>query len=142
MKGQNSWFASSMLFLVTVTVFSHSQTVDVKVRIPFSFVAENRTLPAGEYVISRIGGGMEVMRLAQNDGSGLVTLIPTHLQARVRKDHGRLIFNRYGDRYFLSEVWCADDKVGYRLRRSSAEDEIASGGPSERVSVLTPPAKR
>jgi hypothetical protein len=143
MKGQMRWFASSTLFLATVIVFSQAQTVDMKVRIPFSFIAEDRTLPAGEYVITRIGGGKESMRLAQNDGSGLVTLLPTRVQARAWKDHGRLIFHKYGDRYFLSEVWRAKDAVGYKLHRSSAEGEIESSKDgSERVSVLALPERR
>jgi hypothetical protein len=80
-----SWFAGS-LFLVTVVAFSHAQTVDLKVRIPFKFVAENMTLRAWEYVVTRLGGGKEVMRLSRNDGMGLVTLIPASRKAGVHQD--------------------------------------------------------
>jgi hypothetical protein len=127
-----TWFAGSTLFLAMTIAFSHAQTVDMKVRIPFNFVAEDRTLPAGEYVITRFGGGEELMRLTRKDGPELVTLIPTHVQVRLPQDFGMLIFNKYGDRYFLSGIRGAKNNVGRNLHRSRAEAEIASNDKCER----------
>jgi hypothetical protein len=142
MTRQMRWFASATLFLAAVTGSSQAQTVDMKVRIPFNFVAEDNTLPAGEYVVTRLGRGKEMMRLARNDGPELVTLIPTHVQLSVRPDHGTLIFNKYGNRYFLSEVRRAKDNVGLKLHRSSLEAEIAIRDESGQVRVLAPSARR
>jgi hypothetical protein len=140
MTRQMRWFASATLFLATVIGFSQAQSVDMKVRIPFNFVAEDKTLPAGEYVVTRLGRGEEMMRLAKDDGPELVTLIPTHVQLSVRPDHGTLIFNKYGDRYFLSEVRTPKDNVGYKLHRSSLEAEMATE--SVQISVGAQPGKR
>jgi hypothetical protein len=140
MKNQMRWFGCLTVFLAMAIGFSHAQSVDMKVRIPFNFVAEDRTLPSGEYVITRLARGEEVMRLARNDGPELVTLIPTRVQASVGKERGALIFNKYGDRYFLSEVRRPKDKVGYKLHRSSLEAEMASD--SVPISVLALPGKR
>jgi hypothetical protein len=57
--------------------------------------------------------------------------IPLHAAKPLEK--GKLVFNRYEDRYFLSQVWAASRSNGYALRKSKAEREIARvtrGGPS------------
>lgn len=142
MKRQMRWLATSMLFLTTVIVFGRAQSIEMKVKIPFDFVAGDRALAAGEYVVTRLGRGNEAMRLTQTDGTGLATLIPaTRVQASGGRDHGKLIFNKYRNHYFLSEVWTANDNVGRRFRRSSQEAEIAGGGASEPVSVLALPER-
>ncbi len=57
MKRQMRWLATSMLFLTTVIVFGRAQSIEMKAKIPFDFVAEDRALPAGEYVVTRLGSG-------------------------------------------------------------------------------------
>jgi hypothetical protein len=38
----------------------------------------------------------------------------------------KLVFHRYADSYFLTEVWNGDGKIGRQLLRSKAEKELAS----------------
>jgi len=40
-------------------------------------------------------------------------------------DEGRLVFNKYGDTYYLSEVWKPGDSQGGALAKSKTEREIA-----------------
>jgi hypothetical protein len=51
-----------------------------------------------------------------------------------------LRFNRYGDRYFLSQVWTGTDQ-GQELARSQAEREQIAVSPIQR-SVVTLTAAR
>jgi hypothetical protein len=37
----------------------------------------------------------------------------------------KMMFNRYGDRYFLSQVWTAGVPTGVELRKTSTEIELA-----------------
>jgi hypothetical protein len=50
-----------------------------------------------------------------------------------------LVFNRYGDSYFLSEVWTGEDQYGLRLPKSRTERRMKngemSGLESKRVTV-------
>jgi hypothetical protein len=38
---------------------------------------------------------------------------------------GRLVFNKYGETYFLSQVWSPGYSQGRALNKSKTEDEIA-----------------
>ena len=37
----------------------------------------------------------------------------------------QLLFNRYGDRYWLTQVWNGDGSRGYRVQKSAHESELA-----------------
>ncbi len=47
-------------------------------RIPFEFRAGNKTLPAGEYVVRQMNGGLRVLHLTSKDrrANALVQVIP------------------------------------------------------------------
>jgi hypothetical protein len=34
-----------------------------------------------------------------------------------------MVFNRYGDKYYLRQIWTAGDKVGVECQKSRAEKE-------------------
>jgi hypothetical protein len=60
---------------------------------------------------------------------GVMTQSPT--------PNGEMIFNRYGDRYFLSEVRWAGYSVTRQLIKSQAELELAKNAAPERVVTTT-----
>jgi hypothetical protein len=41
-------------------------------------------------------------------------------------NHARLVFHRYGERYFLAEVWNGADPTGRQLLKSQEERAIES----------------
>jgi hypothetical protein len=46
------------------------------------------------------------------------------------------VFHRYGNAYFLSQVWNAENQRGYRLPKSKTEREMArNAGRTELASV-------
>lgn len=47
---------------------------------------------------------------------------------------GELIFNRYGDQYFLSELWLPGERIGNQLVKSEKEEAL--------LKELTPRKKR
>jgi hypothetical protein len=71
--------------------------------IPFDFTVGQRLMPAGTYVIAHIGPSVVSVRGWK--GKELVSAI-TLLTATsdVRKNPNKLIFHKYGDQYFLSEI--------------------------------------
>ena len=56
------------------------------------------------------------------------------MQARKISDVGKLVFNRYGDQYFLSKIWAPSSDTGRELPKSRLEREVAQrlseGGPT------------
>jgi hypothetical protein len=71
--------------------------------IPFNFTVGQRLLPAGTYVITHLGPSMISVRgWKGNDLVSVMTLITPANE--VSKNPDKLIFHKYGDQYFLSEI--------------------------------------
>jgi len=91
----------------------------VKANIPFDFSVDNRTLPAGTYTISSEPGSHLVYIAERNSEANMwSTVLPDE-----PKKSGRdvLVFHRYGDRYFLSEIRCAECAMNSHLLTSKSE---------------------
>jgi len=97
----------------------------VVVNIPFEFVAGKLTFPAGEYRVEKLEkGSMAVLiHRAHSSASFLVMTLPA--QASEPQSNSKLVFNRYGDRYFLSQYWSAGSSSGRMLPKSAREKEIS-----------------
>jgi hypothetical protein len=102
------------------------------VNIPFSFAAGAKTLPAGQYEVQTPRSNVVMI---QSMDSKSAMILPAH-SAEARQMNGvtALKFNRYGDRYFLSQIW-AGDIVGKELSKSRAEREQIAAAPFSRGSV-------
>ncbi len=53
------------------------------------------------------------------------------------KSESKLVFNRYGDRYFLSQVWTEGNSQGRQLLMSDREKEIAQTAKFETQGQVT-----
>lgn len=100
------------------------------VNVPFDFTVKGKTLPAGEYIISRTSAANDSgLTMQRRDGEANAIVLTMPVQARDIQKDSRLVFSRYGNRYFLSQVWTAGDDQGRELRKTkqerSLEDELA-----------------
>lgn len=102
----------------------------LKFNAPFDFIVGKTTLPAGEYTVEldRIGlaadtGSRLLIRSADDRLCAAVMTMP--VQALAIQAKAKLVFNRYGDQYFLSQVWTPGDNVGRELPQSHVERELA-----------------
>ena len=121
MKRQISTLVS-VLGLLLVAACANAQTLKVAAKVPFDFVIDKASLPAGNYSIDAIGSskalivrGAEGAKMVQSDAA--VTLN--------RSENTRLVFHRYGDRYFLSQIWVEGESEGRQLHISRREAEVA-----------------
>ncbi len=79
------------------------------VNVPFDFTVKATRMPAGEYEVNRNFSApdqIQISSLKQGE-SVLVSTFRAHLN-EPGTETPRLVFHRYGNRYFLSEVWTAD----------------------------------
>jgi hypothetical protein len=93
------------------------------VNVPFDFVAGNTTLPAGEYSVKVSGPQGSLLLIDRKDAKAAMF---TNTHAVVKNEiqtESKLIFNRYGDRYFLSQVWTEGNSRGRQLLKSAQEKE-------------------
>src|SRR6266852_6805705 len=93
------------IIAVATAAALHAQSASsFHVRIPFAFVAAGQSLDAGDYTITADTiPGLLVLTAAHGKESVVVKGLP--IAPAATRDHSSLVFHRYGDQYFLSEVW-------------------------------------
>ncbi len=97
----------------------------IRAQIPFDFTVKGKTLPAGVYDITRVMDE-PITLLVRNihDKRDEVVVETAPKLERSMSNRDELIFNRYGDTYFLSDVFTAGDSTGEELRTSHQEREL------------------
>lgn len=112
------------LFLTMAVASVSAQTpTGAEVNIPFDFSAGKASLKAGTYVIIRKSDSMLQIRHA-NEKRTILVNAPVTIGSRDYRAGERLVFNRYGDEYFLTQVWFTADQ-GKQLLPSNAETSAA-----------------
>ena len=113
------------LFVAMASTSLYAQTMDMQASIPFDFRIGSTVLPSGEYSIHQSGN---VLFVSQTDGSHthgvFMTVGEDHPNTSTAK--GNLLFNRYGNAYYLSKIWTPDAEAARAPLKSSRERELAS----------------
>jgi len=137
-------FLSVMLLVPTVS-FAQGQSLAVRIRanIPFDFSVADKKLPSGKYSIGRARANSDdtVLSIADADGQPKANRISIPVQAGHAKDNVTLVFHRYGDQYFLFQIWLAGETTGRQFLKSGSEREIerknSAGTIAENIPVET-----
>lgn len=111
---------------------------EIEADIPFQFHAGDAKLPAGKYTIRPLDDSDErVLEIRSADGkvSALFSVEPTRAGAAPAKSE--LIFNKYGNRYFLSQLVEEGSASGGKVAESRYEKKLgqASATGQEHVSA-------
>ena len=87
--------------------------------VPFEFIVADETLPPGKYRVNRsIGNALKIW----TSDAAVIRLTNEIEPSKDRR--ARLVFHRYGNRYFLAEVWTGAGDVGRQLLKSRQERAI------------------
>jgi hypothetical protein len=105
----------------------------VKADIPFAFMAGGSSFPAGAY---RVTTASDTGVLAVMGAASKSALVGSHAIQAKRSAETKLIFHRYGDRYFLYRIWVAGEDRGRELPQTRLEKELASNMGFTSVAVL------
>jgi hypothetical protein len=103
--------------------------IGVVANVPFNFTVENVRMPAGDYLLVPTSPTSGVIQLLNRDtGKAALVNAPSLVSAYTHNgaETGVIIFHRYGDRYFFSEVWTPNG-VGGHAKPSKLEREIQAG---------------
>jgi hypothetical protein len=98
----------------------------VTAHIPFPFHVGDTVLPAGSYTAGTNMGSGALIVLRSADGKSSVMTISNGAHSPDGRTQPRLIFNRYGDEYFLFQVWTGPGGEGRQLMQSKREAEMAA----------------
>lgn len=117
----------SLLSLLLVAGSAIAQTIHVRANIPFNFAVGNKTFPAGTYDVGTIGQSDTTVLLLQSRDSNSSMMVGSNPAQNLKPaDKTKLVFNQYGNRYFLSQIWVVGETRGHQLPKSSREKEVAT----------------
>lgn len=119
------WIVAVML--VALSSLAIGQRLDSKTivtQVPFEFMVANKTMPAGECVVQAFT--MDGNTLLIRNAAAKVGVLATSSQSESKLDasHYALVFEHYGDRYFLTGIKVEHSKTTYHLPVSKVQAEL------------------
>jgi hypothetical protein len=125
MKRHFTRIAALTLFVTTFAVGSAraQNPANLRVTVPFDFLVGAEKLPAGDYVV-RAQDSRTAMKIQSLDENGAAYFLIHPVQGRSIQNGSRLVFHKYGDQYFLSQVWIAGRANGEELNRTNSERNL------------------
>jgi hypothetical protein len=114
------------------TISAQGQIIgQLEADIPFTFHAGGAKLPPGKYVIHVLDNtDLGLMEIQSSDGRTAAMFEVREAQDSTSPKKTELIFNHYGNRYFLSKLFDQGETVGSTVVESGYAKKYASGGAS------------
>ncbi len=139
MKTRITHFAA-LLAIILLTQAALQAQIPIKqplfrVDIPFAFVAAGVHLPAGHYHVYHPGDPYLIV-IEKDDARARAMAYVHPAASNADESSTKLVFNRYGDQYFLAQVWTEPDQEVHQCFQCRAEKALmAQVGKSELVVV-------
>lgn len=127
----------SLFGLLAVASIQGQSETKVVADIPFNFMVGDTPLPAGEYTVERVRIASTFLLIQSADGRMCTTISTNPVQASAIQGKRKLVFHRYGDRYFLSQVWTSGGYIGHELPKSRVENELAKSASKPQTASVT-----
>ena len=122
----------SALLILTTAGSAHAQSLANRPRfnIPFDFAFGEKKLPAGKYAIGRALQNSDdiAMSISDDNGRSKAIVLSNSITKLDGVKKNTLVFHRYGDQYFLVQVWAAGAATGREFPTSKLEREIKKQG--------------
>ena len=118
---------SLLIVAGAATAYAQLPGTAVRATIPFDFSVRGKVLPAGNYEIRRITDQPDGLIISNvNDRHEHAMFETEAIQAPRIAKRAEIIFRRYGDSYFLSEVFSGGAQTGRELFPSRQERVLKS----------------
>ena len=121
----------AMLVLIGIAALSVSAKAQslgnrIKANIPFDFTVAGKKFAAGQYSIVRANPtvGDQILSVSSADDRSRVLPITIPVTTLDAKEKSTLVFHRYGDEYFLAQVWPAGETTGRAFTKSRREKQL------------------
>jgi hypothetical protein len=91
------------------------QTMMLRSEVPFAFVCGNRTIQAGKYSVEI---SERLVHFIDAKGHPVQVIFSNPQQDSGSEEKPKLVFHKYGDTYFLWQIWTGDHKADFRMSRT------------------------
>lgn len=100
-----------------------------EVEIPFPFILEDRTFPAGKYLVQRIDPAKPNVLMLKNADARIVRLVLTHrVESESPSGVSTLIFMRRQEKLYLFQIWTGGEKDGNQIPLLNEEERRDQDG--------------
>jgi hypothetical protein len=122
-----SLFCALVFALTMIPSKAQAQILnDFEVKVPFQFHVGNTKLPAGQYLIHVLDGSdLSVMEITSADGTISALFQVQETQAKSTPAKNELVFNKYGNRYFLTKLFEEGSASGSQVIESGYEKTVS-----------------
>ncbi|HSE17403.1 MAG TPA: hypothetical protein VLB46_10135 [Pyrinomonadaceae bacterium] len=133
----------AVVTIIAVSAPAKAQSLEYRLtaNIPFDFSIADKKLPAGKYVVSRAqqSAGDLLVQIKSADGHETVSRLTIPVVTLNAMSKGSLVFHKYGDEYFLSEIWPAGGLTGRELPKSRTERDLARKAQNNQIAAMKGP---
>ena len=118
-------FLAGAILLVGITAASAQVDPQSKIttNVPFSFVVDGKTYPAGTYSFGRLdtngGDSSQLVMYGPKDSQAILNTTPTIAATEAKDTH--LVFEKVAGQYFLTQIWGQGDAQGAKLITSDEQ---------------------
>ena len=120
------------LILVAIAVFATALTTTasgqtgrtIRVDVNFDFQIGDRTFPAGEYRIEPISSQTNnILQISSMADASIRQFIVANHSANAKTQAAKLVFQKFGENYFLRSIVLESEQWGYSIRASRRQRE-------------------
>ena len=124
-----------ILSLAGLTGLANAQSGSTIIaEVPFNYVANGKAMPAGETRVKIENNGQAYLWIAAEKRSAFA--MPLTNESSNPAEETKLVFHRYGDRYFLAGVQRQGQNRSYELPAGSLEKELRASNVEEKDVTL------
>jgi hypothetical protein len=126
MKKQILWIPLILtVIFASAAVSTRAQTAySVRADVPFDFIVGNKTIPAGRITAHGVSSAMQGSLSITNPAAGKLALRNGRRLLGTRESNqGKLVFHKYGNRYFLAQV-CIPGYQAWGVVKSKEERSL------------------
>ncbi len=111
---------------LATAVASKAQSADTQIvaDIPFQFTVGDRAMPSGKYAVQATSSHRKMLLIQSADAKCSAIGLTNSIGSAKANERAKLVFHRYGERYFLAEVWSGGSDTGRELWKSRQERAI------------------
>ncbi len=127
---------SIVCLVILIGAISASAQTQYRTHIPFDFNIGQKSYKSGDYSVGLLSqvGDQKMIVIRDANGRNSYALMPRNAEANTKIDVTKIIFNRYANQYFLTEI--SAPSFHAELAKSKIEERIAKTQQAERELVL------
>jgi len=123
LKGLTMFMVTLALAAASAVVANGQSKQKLIAQVPFDFVVAEKTLRSGEYHVRALNQAGDAIAIKSVDGDQVLRLSSPRERSD-RQMNAKLVFHRYGNTYFLSQIWMVGESTGRELAKTRCERAV------------------